>query len=94
MNTLRVDLPILHQLRDDVALSESDRDFVVETAKLLEEGKGLNRAQILRVVDLYRGHLGNDSGECLHQLIVPIWENGEQVGSECSICRQPMPWPG
>jgi hypothetical protein len=55
MDSVRVDLKLLHELRDSGKLKENDRQFVVEMAQLLDDGKQLNRAQILRIVDLYKG---------------------------------------
>jgi hypothetical protein len=57
MDSVRVDLQNLHELRDNGTLGENDRKFVIEMAKLLEDGKGLDRHQILRIVDLCRDHL-------------------------------------
>jgi hypothetical protein len=57
MDSVHVDLEKLQELRDSGALSEDDLNFVLEMAQLLEDGKQLDRKQILRTVDLCRAHL-------------------------------------
>jgi hypothetical protein len=57
MDTVRVDLEKLYELRDSGGLTEDDMNFVLESAQLLEDGNELDRKQILRIVDLCNTHL-------------------------------------
>jgi hypothetical protein len=57
MDSVKVDLEKFHELRDSGALGEDDMNFVLEMAHLLEDGKQLDRRQILRTVDLCGNHL-------------------------------------
>ena len=52
MNCDRIDLNLLYELRDSGRLNEDDQGFVLEMIQLFDEGKQLNRTQILRIRDL------------------------------------------
>ncbi len=35
-----------------------------------------------------------ESGECKHEYQGPIYnDDGQEIGYECKICHQAMPWP-
>ena len=52
MNCDRIDLNLLYELRDSGRLNEDDQGFVLEMIQLFDEGKQLNRTQILRIRNL------------------------------------------
>lgn len=46
-----------------------------------------NAANVLQV---------NDPSKCQHELTIPVYDEDsrEEIGRECSICDESMPWPG
>jgi hypothetical protein len=55
MDSVRVDLNLLQELRDSGKLNQDDQKFVLEMMQRFADGKQLSRTEILRVVDLCTG---------------------------------------